>query len=64
MPDLKQINADNWGRTSEQYAERAHKGSGMMMPLIRNYTQVKGMTASLTPLAMRPNLPACVSVRA
>ena len=44
MKDLKQLNADNWGRTSEQYAERAHKGSGMMMPLIRNYTQVRCMT--------------------
>ena len=47
MPDLKQLNADNWSRTAQQYAERAHKGSGMMMPLIRNYTQVRCMTHGL-----------------
>ena len=39
---VKHLNADNWSRTSEQYAQRAHKGSGMMMPLIGEYTkQVK-----------------------
>lgn len=41
MSDLKQIHADNWSRTSEQYAERAHQGPGLMMPLIAHYIQVR-----------------------
>jgi hypothetical protein len=36
---VKHLNADNWSRTSEQYAQRAHKGSGMMMPLIGEYSK-------------------------
>lgn len=39
MSDVKKVNADNWGRTSEKYAQRAHKGPGMMMPLIARYTE-------------------------
>ena len=39
MSDVKKVNADNWGRTSENYAQRVHKGPGMMMPLIARYTE-------------------------
>ena len=39
MSDIKKINVDNWGRTSESYAQRAHKGPGMMVPLIAEYTE-------------------------
>ena len=63
MSDVKKVNADNWGRTSENYAQRAHKGPGMMMPLIARYTEASIIAPTYGLLPHRRKAPDIYVVR-
>lgn len=45
----KQIQAAAWSKSSVQYAQNAHEGAGIMMPLIQKYVDQTGNIGSEFP---------------